>query len=374
MNKTFGKFEYIIFSMVILLTVFGLLMLYSASSIYSLKRYDSEAYLFMKQMIFVAIGFFTMLFISFVPYKIYMPFVKYIFIICFIVVVLTTFAGRISRGSSRWIEFKGIVFQPSEPMKLSMILYLSKVLATNIGKFDNKEVFMKVVAIAYVPTFIIALTNLSTGIILWTISTFMIFIVSNKKFIYIYLLTLIIGIYLFAYPVAKVLYNVGLLKQYQVGRIFAWKAPEDYPDLSYQTLQGLYAIGSGKTVGRGYLSSIQKSLIPEAQNDMIYSIICEEIGFVGAMLFIILYMILIFRLFYIAYTSFHLRDKLILFGITIHIAVQVFFNIGVVTNLLPNTGVTLPFVSYGGSSLLVLFVEIGIVLSIVRYSVRNNTL
>lgn len=370
MSKEKSKFEYIIFSTIIFLTVFGILMLYSAASVYSLKRYDNELYLIVRQLVFVGVGIFTMIIISFIPYRLYLSFVKYVFIACFVLVVVTTFAGRISRGSSRWIELYGIVFQPSEPMKLALILYLSSVLSKNIGNFDDKDVFMKVIMISYIPTFIIALTNLSTGIILFTIATFMIFIVSNKKLIYIYILTIVIIVYLFAYPVAKILFNVGLLKQYQVGRIFAWKEPENYPDISYQTLQGLYAIGSGKITGRGYLSSIQKNLIPEVQNDMIYSIICEELGFVGAMLFIILYVILIFRLLYLANRINNLTDKLIIFGITIHICIQVFFNLGVELNLLPNTGVTLPFVSYGGSSLLVLYAEIGIVLSIIRY--RNH--
>ncbi len=132
-------------------------------------------------------------------------------------------------------------------------------------------------------------------------------------------------------------------------------------------MQGLYAIGSGRVSGRGYLNSIQKAIIPEAQNDMIFTILCEELGMVGAMLFLVMYMVLIYRIFYISMKQKNMTAMLLTFGIGVHIALQVILNIGVVTNLLPNTGVTLPFISYGGSSLIVLFIEIGIVMSISRY-------
>ena len=171
---------------------------------------------------------------------------------------------------------------------------------------------------------------------------------------------------------SKVLQTAGLLKTYQVGRIFAWKDPENYPDIAYQTMQGLYAIGSGRISGRGYLSSIQKAIIPEAQNDMIFTILCEELGIIGAGLFFILYVILIYRIFAISFRQKNLNSMLLTFGIGVHIATQVILNIGVVTNLIPNTGVTLPFVSYGGSSLIVLFIEIGIVMSVVRFEKIEN--
>lgn len=357
MNKL-KKFEYTVFTCTIFLVVFGLIVLYSAS----------KQTLFLRQLVFCASGIAITLVVSFIPYKVYTKFSNYIFIACFILVVVTAFAGRISRGSSRWIELRGVIFQPSELMKLSLILYLSKVLTETMGELDKKDKFLKVMIVAYVPTFIVALNNLSTGLILFTIATLMIFVVSKKYLVFVFLIVLIVLFYVFAYPMSKVLYNVGLLKQYQVGRIFAWKDPENYPDIAYQTLQGLYAIGSGKITGRGYLNSIQKALIPEVQNDMIFTVLCEELGLIGAFLFLFLYIILIYRIFFI---SFKLKDVtacLITFGIGVHIAIQVIFNIGVVTNLLPNTGVTLPFVSYGGSSLIVLFIEIGIVMSVVRYT------
>ena len=361
------KFEYTAFTCVIFLTIFGLIVLYSASSYSANRIYGNSYYLFIRQAIFCGVGFIAALLLSFIPYKIYSKFSKYIFLTCLMLVVMTAFAGRISRGSSRWIMLKGLIFQPSELMKLAMIIYLAKVLTEIKGDFEKKDNFVRVIMVAYVPTFVVALSNLSTGIILFIISTTMIFIVSKKKLIFIFMIVLIALFYAFAYPMSKVLQTTGLLKTYQVGRIFAWKDPENYPDIAYQTLQSLYAIGSGRISGRGYLASIQKAIIPEAQNDMIFAILCEELGIIGAALFIVLYIILIYRILIISFRQKNMNPMLLTFGIAVHIAIQVILNIGVVTNLLPNTGVVLPFVSYGGSSLLVLFLEIGIVMSVVRY-------
>ena len=371
-NDSGRKFEYVVFTCTIFLIAFGLMVLYSASSVQSMRIYENSVYFFLRQLIFCGIGIVVALFISFVPYKVYTAPSKYLYLSILMLVILTTFAGRISRGASRWIQLRGIVFQPSELMKLALILYLSKVLVEIKGNFEKKDNFLRVMLVAYAPTFIIALANLSTGIIMFVIATTLIFIVSRKKLIFLFLDVLIVLFYMFAYPMSNVLYTAGLLKSYQVGRIFAWKDPSNYPDIAYQTLQGLYAIGSGRLTGRGYLSSIQKSILPEAHNDMIFAILCEELGLVGSLIFIILYFILIFRIFYIASKQKELTTMLITFGIGIHIALQVLLNIGVTTNLLPNTGVTLPFVSYGGSSLIVTFIEIGIVMSISRMSLKDD--
>lgn len=360
------NFEYTIFTCVLFLAVFGLIVLYSASSVSSTRLYDSTYYLFIRQSIICGIGIILSLLISFIPYKIYSKFSKYIFLTCLMLVVMTAFAGRISRGSSRWIVLRGIIFQPSELMKLAMIIYLAKVLSEIKGDFEKKDNFVRVLLVSYVPTFIVALSNLSTGIILFIIATTMIFTVSRKKLIFIFIITIIVLFYMFAYPMSKVLQTAGLLKNYQVGRIFAWKDPENNPDIAYQTLQGIYAIGSGRIFGRGYLSSIQKAIIPEAQNDMIFAILCEEFGLAGALLLIVLYVVLIYRILIISFRQKSMNAMLLVFGIAVHIAIQVILNIGVVTNLLPNTGVVLPFVSYGGSSLIVLYMEIGIVMSVVR--------
>lgn len=147
----------------------------------------------------------------------------------------------------------------------------------------------------------------------------------------------------------------------------AWLHPEDYPDKAYQTLQGLYAIGSGGLFGKGLGASIQKlGYVPEAQNDFIFTIICEELGLFGAICVILLYVLLIWRFMVIVVNASDLFGSLLVVGVMIHISLQVLLNLAVVTNLIPNTGITLPFISYGGSSMMILLVEMGLVLAVSR--------
>ena len=157
-----------------------------------------------------------------------------------------------------------------------------------------------------------------------------------------------------------------ILKPYQVERIMVWRNPELFPqDGGFQTLQGLYAIGSGGLFGRGLGESIQKlGFIPEAHNDMVFSIICEELGLFGAVSVILIFLFMIYRFMLIAGNAPDLLGALLVVGVMAHIAIQVILNIAVVTNVMPNTGVTLPFISYGGTSVLFLMMEMGIVLSV----------
>ena len=159
---------------------------------------------------------------------------------------------------------------------------------------------------------------------------------------------------------------IGLLKPYQLNRINVWLDPEAYPDTGgYQVLQGLYAIGSGGLFGKGLGESIQKlGFVPEAQNDMIFSIICEELGLFGAIGIILIFMFMIYRFMLIASNAPDLFGSLLVVGVMAHVAIQVILNIAVVTNTIPNTGITLPFISYGGTSVLFLMMEMGMVLSV----------
>lgn len=174
------------------------------------------------------------------------------------------------------------------------------------------------------------------------------------------------GVLAFAGPIATALEKIGLLKEYQLSRIFVWLEPEKYPSTGgYQVLQGLYAIGSGGLVGRGLGESIQKmGFVPEAQNDMIFSIICEELGLFGAVSVILIFLFMIYRFMLIADNAPDLFGALLVVGVMGHIAIQVILNIAVVTNTIPNTGITLPFISYGGTSVLFLMMEMGMVLSV----------
>ena len=196
--------------------------------------------------------------------------------------------------------------------------------------------------------------NLSTAVIILGIAIILIFVSSPKytQFITMGILAVgFLGIFL-------------ALESYRLERLAIWRNPEKY-EKGYQTLQGLYAIGSGGLFGRGLGSSIQKlGFVPEAQNDMIFSIICEELGLFGAIFIIILFVILIWRFFVIAVHAKDLFGALIATGAMGHIMIQVILNIAVVTNSIPNTGITLPFISYGGTSVMFLLLEMGLVLSV----------
>ena len=173
-------------------------------------------------------------------------------------------------------------------------------------------------------------------------------------------------------------YIVRMADQSKMGfrsdRVLVWLDPKSYAgNTGYQTLQALYAIGSGGIFGKGLGQSMQKIVVPEAQNDMIFSIICEELGFFGAISIMVLFILLIWRFILVAGNAQDLYGALIVTGVVTHIAVQVFLNIAVVTNTIPNTGVTLPFISYGGSSLFLLLAEIGMVMSVARRTRKAET-
>ena len=208
--------------------------------------------------------------------------------------------------------------------------------------------------------------NLSTAIIIFCITAGLIFIAhpEMKPFLIIVGAVLVLAVIFVLFLAA----TMESSDSFRIRRILVWLHPEDYADSAgYQTLQALYAIGSGGFLGRGLGNSIQKlGSVPEAQNDMIFSIICEELGILGGLIVLLLFAYLLYRLFFIAQNAPDMFGSLMVSGIFIHIALQVIFNIAVVVNLLPNTGVTLPFISYGGTSILFLMAEMGLALSVAR--------
>ena len=213
---------------------------------------------------------------------------------------------------------------------------------------------IKVMAMILPIVGLVGASNLSTAIIILGIGVILVFVASPKygQFVFMGLL----GIGFMTIFLA--------LESYRLERLAIWRNPEAY-EKGYQTLQGLYAIGSGGLFGRGIGQSVQKlGFVPEAQNDMIFSIICEELGLFGAGFVLILFLILIWRFFVIATHSRDLFGALIATGAMAHMMIQVILNIAVVTNTIPNTGITLPFVSYGGTSLVFLLLEMGLVLSV----------
>ena len=208
--------------------------------------------------------------------------------------------------------------------------------------------------------------NLSTAIIIFCITVGMIFVAHPKTRIFLILVA--VAIAFLAILVFVIGQSVKETDDFRLNRIIAWLHPENATGTAaYQTIQALYAIGSGGFLGRGLGNSIQKlGSVPEAQNDMIFSIICEELGIVGGVILLLLFGYLLYRLCFIAQNAPDLFGSLIVSGIFIHIALQVILNIAVVVNLMPNTGVTLPFISYGGTSIMFLMAEMGLALSVSR--------
>ena len=351
--------------MVFSITLFGLLMLYSASSYTAERDNLGEMFYLKRQALFAGFGFLVMLFTSrFIDYQIFAKLNLVIYAIAAVAVIVTSLIGVASHGSNRWIVIFGVRFQPSELMKPAIIILFATLLTHKGRKLDGFVPMLKAAAWALVPAAIIAYTNLSTAMIVAGIAAFMLFVAVKSYKYHLMLLGGGIAAYLGAYPLSLLLQKMKVLHGYQITRLLAWKDPSSYEDETFQTLQGLYAIGSGGIFGRGLGESIQKFIMPESQNDMIFTIICEELGFVGGLGVMLVYALILFRLYEIAKNAKDLFGSLLVIGVMSHIALQAILNIAVATNSIPNTGITLPFISYGGTSLVILLAEIGICLNV----------
>lgn len=245
-------------------------------------------------------------------------------------------------------------FQPSEFAKVAVILFLAVIVTNNVKDMGKMRTMIKIMASILPIVGLVGASNLSTAIIILGIGAVLVFVASPKY-----------GQFIVMGALAAGFMTVFLaLESYRLERLEIWRNPEKF-EKGYQTLQGLYAIGSGGLFGRGLGASVQKlGFVPEAQNDMIFSIVCEELGLFGAGFLLILFLILIWRFFVIATHAKDLFGALIATGAMAHMMIQVILNIAVVTNTIPNTGITLPFVSYGGTSVVFLLVEMGLVLSV----------
>lgn len=349
-------FDYSLLFIVVFLVGFGLIMVYSTSSYTASLDYGDAAYFFKKQALFAVMGIAAMLFISKVDYH----FLKRLTLIAFLGIGIMTLAvlvvGSASGGSTRWLQIGPIRFQPSELAKMAIIMYVAAATTAQVWKLNDWKVLVKIMIPPVILTGFIAIENLSTAIICGVIIIAILFVASPKYSHFIFIAGVgVLGGGLFL-----------LTAGYRMDRIDAWLNLETHPK-GYQTLQALYAIGSGGIWGKGLGQSIQKmDFIPEAHNDMIFSVICEELGIVGGVSLILLFIILIWRLMLIVVNARDLYGSLLVVGVLAHVAVQVLINIAVVTNTIPNTGIPLPFISYGGTSLVFLLVEMGIVLSVAR--------
>lgn len=355
-EKPIRYFDYSLLFLIIFLLCFGLVMLYSTSSYYGSTRFEDAAYYVKKQMFATSLGLVAMLTVSRIPYRFWMNFSAFAYVLALGLCTAVIFVGTEAKGQARWIYIGPLSFQPSEFAKLAVILFLALVIYKTSKQIGDFKALVKVLGIILPIVAVVAYNNLSTAIIILGVAVCMLFVASPKysHFIFMGFAVLVIGVVFI------------MAAAYRAERIQIWLNPEEY-EKGYQTLQGLYAIGSGGLFGKGLGESMQKlGFIPEAQNDMIFSVICEELGLFGAVCLILLYLLLIWRFMIIANNAADLYGALIVVGVMAHISIQVVLNIAVVTNTIPNTGISLPFISYGGTSILFLLSEMGLVLSVSR--------
>lgn len=343
-------------ALVVLLMIAGLVLLYSTSAYNGRVKFNDPAYYFKKQLFAGILGFVGTYLISSMDYHRLLKYAPWLYLLSLGLSTAVLFVGSSINGSRRWLTLGPLSFQPSEFAKVAVILFLTWMAEKTKQKLSGWK-FMVMVFLGVLP--IVALVgsnNLSTAVIILGIAVILIF-VTNPRYLP----------FMGVAGAGTVLVAVFLsLESYRLERLAIWRNPEAY-EKGFQTIQGLYAIGSGGIFGKGICSSLQKlGFVPEAQNDMIFSIICEETGLVGACLVILAFGLLIWRLMVTAVHAPDLAGTLIASGIMGHIAIQVILNIAVVTNTIPNTGITLPFISYGGTSVAFLLAEMGLALSVTR--------
>lgn len=360
-------YDYSLLFCIIFLTAFGLVMIYSASSYSAQLNYKGNgAYFMERQAGIAAVGFVAMIIISKMDYHIFARFSVLAYLMSYILMIAVSFVGREVNGKRRWLAIGPLSFQPTEFVKIALIVMLAAMITTMGIKINKWRNMGYVVAMTLPIAGLVAMNNLSSGIIVCGIAFVMLFVACKVKWPFFTIGALGLGTLAFAGPIGKFLMTIKLLQPYQFRRIEAWLNPESDPtDKGFQVLQGLYAIGSGGLVGQGLGESIQKlGFLPESQNDMIFAIICEELGLFGAVSIILIFLFMIYRFMLIANNAPDLFGALLVVGVMGHIAIQVILNIAVVTNTIPNTGITLPFISYGGTSVLFLLMEMGVVLSV----------
>ena len=347
---------------VLVLVIAGLVLLTSISAYNGNVKFHDSFYYLKKQGFATGLGLVGMAVVSRIDYHRWIPLAVPGYLLSILLGVAVLLFGEEYNGSKRWLSLGPVSFQPSEFAKVAVIVFLSWLIEKNIKKMGKfKSIVLTMLTILPVVG-LVGASNLSTAIIILGIGAVLIFTASPK---YLQFFWMIAG-------GAGFMTIFLALESYRLERIAIWRNPEKY-EKGYQTLQGLYAIGSGGLFGRGLGNSVQKlGFLPEAQNDMIFSIICEELGLVGAGILIGVFLILIWRFFVIAAKAEDLTGALIATGARAHMMIQIILNIAVVTNSIPNTGITLPFISYGGTSVVFLLLEMGLVLSVSGYSGRNQ--
>ena len=344
----------------ITISLFGLLMIYSASYVWAEYKFNDPFKYIKSQGIFLIVGIILMLLVSKIPFEKYYKYANKIFVVCFILLILVLFFGTERNGSKSWFGIGSFGIQPSEFMKLAMIIFTSKYLYNNQKDLGNiKKGVLPILGITLIIFALIMLQpDFGTGVILVIGVIGLLFIggVDIKFFLKIGLFG-VIGVIVLI-----------ITAPYRLKRILSFLNPWADPlGSGFQIIQSLYAIGPGGLFGFGLGESRQKHFyLPEPQTDFIFSIISEEFGFLGVIIVSLLFITIIYLGIKIALKSNNLFGKYLAFGIVFSLGFQALLNLMVVVGLIPVTGVTLPFLSYGGSSLLITLISIGIVLNVNR--------
>ena len=368
-------FDYTLLTVVLFLLCIGLVMLYSVSSYDANLTFNDSTHYIRNQLQNTVIGVIAMFVVMNIDYhRLDKWSLLAYFVSAVLIALVLTPLGYEANGARRWLDL-GVSLQPAEVAKVGLIIYS----ASKVCRMSAKRLAtMNGLIAMFLPAVIMSLMvwqitdNLSSAIIIMGISVVMVYMATPGYKPYVIIILVVL---LFA-SLVVFLVSQGILTEelsYRFGRIRAWVYPEAYASsTAFQTTQALYAIGSGGVFGKGLGMSLQKQFVPEAQNDMIFAIICEELGLFGAVLIIFLFIVLVWRIQIIVSNASDLFGSMLAVGVMAHISIQVILNLAVVTNTIPNTGISLPFISYGGSSVVFLLIEIGMVLSVAKNTVYDN--
>lgn len=369
----YGEVDVPFFLIVLALLVMGIIMMFSASYAWAIAEGHSGTYYAVEQIKTGVIGLVLMYLLSVVDYHIYQtPWIALAsYVIPVILLVLVLLVGTSVNGAQRWLYIGSFNFQPSELMKIGLVIFFAYLIDMNYGQMQKFRtgILPYLVALGIIAVLLMLEPHLSCTILIGLIGMTMIWVGGARPRHFLIMIAAaivaVIGIVLF----------LSLFEGYDYvqTRIQSWLDPfSDSQGGTWQTCQSLIAIGSGGLFGLGLGESRQKFLyLPETKNDFVFSIVCEELGFVGALTIVLLFALLVFRGFHIAT---HAQDKfgmLLAVGFTMHIGLQAFINIAVVSNLVPNTGISLPFFSYGGTALILQLAEMGVVMNISRARYRS---
>lgn len=360
-TRTGEYFDYSLLFITIFMMGFGLVMLYSASSYEASMEFGDSKYYVISQIKAAVIGVILMVVVIKFDYHIFkkplVALAAYFGSILMAMMVLSPI-GISANGASRWISIAGFSIQVCEVVKIGVIVFMAFVIEKKAKKLKNIGTFILCMVFIGISAGVIALItkDLSSAIIVAGIGVVMLFVACPRISYFV----IMIGA-----GVAAVAGAI-MIEPFRFERIRVWLNPEKFADEGgFQVLQSLYSLGSGGLFGKGLGNGIQKlGYVPEAQNDMIFTVICEELGVIGGIAVILMFIFMIWRFMIVANNAPDLFGSMLVVGVMAHISIQTVMNIAVVTNSMPNTGVTLPFMSYGGSSILCLLIEIGIVLTV----------